>query len=247
MATITSLSFRLNSFYNGEGIRQARSDIARLDSSMNALTKSSRALVPGMRDLVATALALGPALVPIAGGLLGIGAAAGSAMVSAGADVGGLAVAMQGAIAATVGQNSAFGTTKNAIETAEKALAKTTKGTKEYDEALKKVTQAEKAHEQAIRALPPVQEKFARAYSTIGDVWAKFIKDTSSFTLGPATTMLEAAAAAVPKLTSVVAAMSPEIQRVADITKRWVRSEERRVGQERRRRCWEEMHTEDCH
>ena len=222
MATITSLSFRMNSFYNGEGMRQARRDIARLDSSMNALSKASKALVPGMRDMAAAALALGPALIPIVGGLLAIGASAGSAMAGAGAAVGVFVMAMQGAIEATVGADSAFGVTSKAVTSAEKALAKTTKGTKEYDAALKKVTQAEKAHEAAIRALPPVQEKFARAYDSIGKVWAKFIKDTASFTLGPATTMLEAAAAAVPKLTSVVKAVAPEMQRAADATKAWV-------------------------
>lgn len=222
VATITSLSFRLNSFYNGEGLRQARSDIARLDSSMNALTKSSRALVPGMQEMVSVALALGPALVPIAGGLLGIGAAAGSAMVSAGAAVGIFGAAMAGAIKSTVGASSAFGATNTAIENAEKALARTTKGTEAYDEALKKVTEAEKAHEEAIRAMPPVQEAFARAYDKSTVAMADFNERNAKFTLGPATTMIEAFTAALPKLDVVIRAIAPEIQRVADLTKAWV-------------------------
>lgn len=222
MATITSLSFRLNSFYNGEGLAQARRDIQRLDSSMNALDKSSSALVPGMKALVSTVLTLGPALVPIAGGLLGIGAAAGSAMVAAGAAVGIFGLAMKGAIESTVGASSAFGATNTAIKTAEKALAKTTAGTREYDEALKKVTEAQKAHEEAIKAMPPVQQKFARGYDQMTGAISKFNDDNARFTLGPATTFMEAFTLALPKLSTAIAAVSPEIQRVADLTKKWV-------------------------
>lgn len=222
MATVTSLSFRLNSFYNGEGLAQARRDIQRLDSSLNAMNKSSSALVPGMKALVSTILTLAPALVPIAGGLLGIGAAAGSAMVSAGAAVGIFAVAMMGAIKSTVGASSAFGATNTAIKTAEKALAQTTAGTKEYDKALKKVTEAEKAHEEAIRAMPPAQQEFARGYDGMTLAVAKFNDDNAKFTLGPATTGLSAFSLALPKFSSVIQAISPEIQRVADLTKKWV-------------------------
>jgi phage-related protein len=222
VATITSLSFRLNSFYNGEGIRQARNDIARLDSSMNALTKSSRALVPGMRDVVSMALALGPALGPIAGGLLGVGAAASSAFVGAGAALGIFTIAMTGAIKSTVGQGSAVGSTAAKLQTAQKALDNTTKGTKEYDKALQKVTQAEKAHEAAITALPPVQEKFARAYDAAKVAILDFNTANAKFTLGPATTMLEAFMALLPKMTPVLAAISPVMQKVANATKAWV-------------------------
>jgi phage-related protein len=222
MATITSLAFRLNSFYNGEGIRQARRDIARLDSSMNALTKSSRALVPGMRDLVATALTLGPALIPITAGLLAIGGAATSALVGAGAAAGIFGAALMGAVQSTVGANSAFGQTKTALGNAENALAKTVVGTEEYDKALKKVTQAEKAHQQALNAMSPVQRNFALSIGDMGDAWSAFIQSTMKFTLKPATTMVQAATLAIPKLTSVVAAVSPVFQLMADATKGWV-------------------------
>jgi cell wall-associated NlpC family hydrolase/phage-related protein len=222
MATITNMAFRINSFYSGEGMRQARRDIANLDTSMNALTKSSRALVPGMRDLVATALALGPALVPIAGGLLAIGAAAGSAFVSAGAVVTIYALAMKGAIEQTVGQSSAVGQTATALANAEKQLNNTAKGTKDYEKVLKKVTEAEKAHEAAIKSLPAVQEKFARSYDDMKQSVESFNDQNAKFTLGPATTMLEAFTAALPKFSVVIRAISPEIQRVATLTKQWV-------------------------
>lgn len=222
MATITQMAFRINSFYNGDGIRQARRDIQRLDSSMNALTKSSQALMPGMRDLVATALALGPALVPIAGGLLGIGAAAGSAFASAGAALGIYAIALKGAINSTVGQGSAVASTATKMQTAQKALDNTTKGTKEYDKALTKLTEATKAHEAAIAALPPVQEKFARAYDGAKASIEEFNTANAKFTLRPATTMIEAFVAALPKITPLLKAMEPEVQKIADATKRWV-------------------------
>ena len=222
MATVTSLAFRLNSFYNGEGLTQARRDIQRLDSSMNALNKSSRSLLPGMRDVVAMIVGLGPALVPITGGLLGVGAAAGSAFASAGAAVGIYGAAMKGAITSTVGANSAFGASATAIQTAEKALAKTTKGTEEYDKALKKVKEAQQAHEDAIKAMPPVQQKFARGYDQMTAAISGFNDDNAKFTLGPATTAMEAFTLALPKFTSVIKAVSPVIQDVADNTKAWV-------------------------
>lgn len=222
MATVTSLAFRLNSFYNGEGIRQARRDIGRLDSSMNAMTKAARSLAPGMRDVTASILGLGPAIVPVVAGLLGLGAAASSAFVAGGAAVGIYAAAMTGAIQATTGANSAFGQTGRALETAENALAKTRVGTEEYDKALKKVTEATKVHEAAIRALPPVQEKFARSYDGMKDSIERFNNENAQFTLGPATTMLEAFSAALPKFQTVIKAVNPEIQRVANLTKAWV-------------------------
>ncbi len=222
MATVTSLSFRLNSFYNGDGMRQARQDIARLDGSMNALNKSSSALVPGMKDFVATALALGPALVPIAGGLIGIGVAAGSAMVAAGAAVGVFGAAMAGAIKSTVGAGSAYDDSTKALKKAQKALADTTKGTDEYDKALKKVTEAQKNHEAGIKALPPVQEKFVRGYDNMKGAIATFNDENAKFTLGPATTMLDAFSDALPKFSTVIEAMAPTVQRIADSIKGWV-------------------------
>lgn len=222
MATITQMAFRINSFYNGEGMRQARRDIQRLDSSMNALTKSSQALLPGMRDMVSVALAMGPALIPIAGALAGIGAAGGAAFATAGAAVGIYAIALKGAIASTVGQGSAVGSTAAKLQTAQKALDNTTKGTEEYDKALKKVTQAEKAHEAAIAALPPVQEKFARAYDGAKASILEFNTANAKFTLGPATTMINAFVDALPKVTPLLKAMNPEIQRVADNIRGWV-------------------------
>jgi len=222
MATITSLMFRMNSTYNGDAMRQARSDISRLDGSMNALTKSSNALKPGMKDLVSTVLALGPALIPIAGGLLGIGAAAGSAMVGAGAAVGIFGIAMKGAIKATVGQGSAVALTASKLQTAQNALDNTAKGTKAYTKAVEKVTLAERAHEKALKDLPPVQEAFGRAYDNAKVAIIDFNNENAKFTLKPATTMLEAFMAALPKLGSLIGAISPEIQRVANLTKKWV-------------------------
>lgn len=222
MATITQMAFRINSFYNGEGIRQARRDIARLDSSMNALTKSSRALMPNMRDMVSVALALGPALVPISAGLLGIAAAGGAAFATAGAAVGIYAIALKGAIASTVGQGSAVQSTAQKMQTAQKALDNTTKGTKEYEKAQKALTEATKAHEAAIKSLPPVQEKFARAYDGAKASIQEFNTENAKFTLGPATTMIEAFVDALPKVTPLLRAMNPEIQRVADNIRGWV-------------------------
>lgn len=222
MATITSMMFRINSAYNGEGMRQARADIARLDSSMNALTKSSKALMPGMKDLVAVALALGPALVPIAGGLLGISAAAGSAFISAGAAVGIFGLALKGAIEQTVGANSAAGQTAKAMTNAQKQMNGATKGSKEYEKAQKALTEATKAHEAALKGMPSVQENFARAYDDMKQSIEDFNDENAQFTLAPATTALQAFSLALPKLSTVIKALSPEIQRVADLTKKWV-------------------------
>lgn len=222
MATVTSLSFRLNSFYNGEGLAQARRDIQRLDSSMNALTKSSRALAPSMRDVMAMIVGLGPAIIPVVGGLMGLGAAAGSAFASAGLALGIWSMALKGAITATVGQGSAVDSTAKKMQTAQKALDNSTKGTEAYDKALKNLTDATKAHEAALKALPPVQEKFARAYDGAKASIKEFNTENAKFTLGPATTMIEAFVAALPKITPLLKAMEPVMQGMADATKAWV-------------------------
>ncbi len=222
MATITSLMFRMNSTYNGDAMRQARSDIARLDGSMNALEKSSSRLVPGFKAMVSSIIMLGPAIVPIIGGLLGIGAAAGSAFAAAGAAVGIYGAAMKQAINVTVGAQSAFGQSGKALDNAEAALARTTKGTKEYDKALKKVTEAQNAHTAAIDAMPPVQKAFAQAYDDMKGAVINFGEASAQFTLKPATTALQAFTSALPMLIPVLKALEPEFQRVANLTKKWV-------------------------
>jgi phage-related protein len=222
VATITSLMFRMNSTYNGDGLRQARSDISRLDGSMNALSKSSSSLVPGFKALVSSIIMLGPALIPISGGLLAIGGAAGSAFASAGAAVGIWAYALKGAINQTVGQNSAAGQTAKAMTNAQKAMDRATVGTKEYEKAQKTLTEATKAHEAALKGMPSVQENFARAYDDMKNSLEVFNDENAKFTLAPATTALQAFTTALPKFNKVIAAISPEIQRVADLTKKWV-------------------------
>jgi phage-related protein len=222
MATVTSLMLRMTTNYNGDGMRQARRDIANLDSGMTGLSKSSSALVPGFKALVSSIIMLGPALIPIAGGLLGIGAAAGSAFVSAGGAVGIWALALKGAITQTVGQNSAVGQTAKALDNAQKQLNKATVGSKEYEKAQKAVTEATKAHEAALKGLPSVQENFARAYDDMKNSVEVFNDENAKFTLRPATTMLQAFTSALPHLTGVIKAVEPELQRVANLTKKWV-------------------------
>lgn len=222
MATVTSLMFRMNSTYNGEGLAQARRDIARLDSSMNALSKSSSALVPGAKELVSVLLGLGPAIAPIAGGLLGVGAAAGTAFTLAGAAVGIYAVALKGAIQSTVGQGSAVASTATKMQTAQKAMDNAVKGTEAYEKAQKALTEATKAHEEAIKSLPPVQEEFARAYDGAKASLQDFNTENAKFTLRPATTMINAFIDALPKVTPLLRAMEPVVQGLADSFRGWV-------------------------
>lgn len=222
MATITSLTLRMNTIYNGDALRQARRDMANLDSGMNAMSKSSSALVPGFKALLSTIIMLGPALIPIAGGLLGIGAAASSAFISAGGAVGIWAIALKGAITQTVGQNSAAGQTAKAMDNAQHALDRASKGSKEYEKAQKALTEATKAHEAALKGMPSVQENFARAYDDMKNSVEVFNDENAKFTLRPATTMLQAFTLALPKLTNVIKAVEPEMQRVANLTKKWV-------------------------
>lgn len=222
MATITSLMFRMNSTYNGEGLTRARRDIAQLDSSMNALEKSSGKLVPGFKALVSSIIMLGPALIPLAGGLLGVGAAASSAFASAGGAIAIYGLAMKGAIQSTVGQGSAVASTASKMQTAQKALDNSVKGTKQYETAQKALTTAVKAHEAAIKELPPAQEAFARAYDNSKTAVQDFNTENAKFTLRPATTMLNAFMDALPKFAGLLKAVEPEVQRVADATKRWV-------------------------
>ncbi|MFH8405580.1 transglycosylase SLT domain-containing protein [Streptomyces sp. NPDC018019] len=192
------------------------------DNQRTALSNIATAFTKSVATMLNAILLLGPAIVPIAGGLAAVGAAAGTSFALAGAAAGFFGAALMGAVQATVGANSAVGATGTALNAARNALDRTVVGTKEYAAAQAKVTQLEKAHEAALRALPPVQEAFARSVDGTKDAWQKFIQSTTSSTLRPATTMVQAATYAIPQLTSVVKAVAPEMQRVADATKRWV-------------------------
>lgn len=192
---------------------------ARTRSALSNMESTTKKTIGSMLNQI---LLLGPALIPIAGGLLGIGAAAGSAFVSAGAAVGIFGFALKQSMDITVGANSAFGQSGKALDSANKALAKTTVGAKGYGKALKAVKDAESAHKAAIDAMPPVQQRFAEAYDGMKESILAFGEANAQFTLRPATTMVEAFTSALPKLTGVIQAMEPEIQRVANLIKKWV-------------------------
>ena len=101
MATITSLSFIITSTYSGAGLRRARRDMDDFDNGLRGMRKSTDAIGKQLTSLTNYALALGPALVPIA--IASTGVAGG---FTAAAAAGGLAAGIFGGAFSVVARGS---------------------------------------------------------------------------------------------------------------------------------------------
>lgn len=92
MATSTSLGFTITSRYNGDGTTRARISLTQLDDQARKTNKSTESLGESMGGVLKrAALALAPALVPVAGGIVGVAGAATAMAVEVGAAGGVLA------------------------------------------------------------------------------------------------------------------------------------------------------------
>lgn len=222
MALITSLTLSIVSAYNPAGVTAAQASMATLNSKLDDQNKAWGNLTEGVDLFGSAIIGLGPALVPIGAGLLGIGAAAGTAFIGAGAAVGIFGGVMETAISEVIGAKSAVTTTGNALDAAQVKLSTMTAGTKAYGAEETKVIALEKQHQAAIAGLTPVQQQFAVSIDTMKGAWQDLVTSTMSYTLGPATTMVQAATDAIPKLRSVIVDLAPVVQSIATATKNWV-------------------------
>src|SRR5688572_2880397 len=101
MATITTLGFSIRSSYDPSGTRAATRSLITVGAVASATTTRLNSTTAGMQNLVAAALAVAPALIPIATVASGVGAATVAMAVSSGSALGIYGAAMAGAIKRT--------------------------------------------------------------------------------------------------------------------------------------------------
>jgi SLT domain-containing protein len=169
--------------------------------------------------LIASVLPQLPALTTLLGGAT---AAVASFGVAAGGALGIYGMATVGAVKQATAHAKAVDLTQIALEKAQERLAGTTAGTEAYKKALKDVTEAEKAHKKAIDDLTPAEKKFNASIEQTKGAWQSFIGATSKYTLAPVTTVIQGAAAALPKFIPLVKDLAPVVQDVADSLKNWM-------------------------
>ncbi|MFC8517488.1 transglycosylase SLT domain-containing protein [Streptomyces sp. NPDC057257] len=177
---------------------------------------------PGMADLVALAMAAGPALLPIAGYLTNIAAGSVALGVSVGAGVGLFGAAVAGAVKNVSDLDKQVKTAQQTLTTQKAALDRLTPGTDAYGKQLEKVEQAQQALNKAQAAYTPQQRAFSTATNGMKSAWQGFIKSTQSVTLPVATTFVNAVSTALPKAVPAVKAIAPEFKVIADDVARWV-------------------------
>ncbi|MFG3137707.1 transglycosylase SLT domain-containing protein [Streptomyces sp. NPDC048211] len=102
MATLTALGFTIFSTYSGTGVTAARRDITSLQRDLQRGSSGLNTFTGRMGAMIATAGALGPALIPIGTAAAGVGAATIAMGASAGSALGIFGVAMKGAISSTL-------------------------------------------------------------------------------------------------------------------------------------------------
>lgn len=221
MATITSLGFSIFSKYDGSGVRKAQSDIDKLERQQDKAAKSVGSWAAGMNNLAGAAVALGPALLPIATAAAGAVTAVGSLATVGGVALGVFGAAAYGAVKGTLAlaQNSA--TLKTNLDKQQASLAKLTPKTTAYKNELVKVKAAQDAYNKSLSALSAPQKTFITSVNNMKSAWTSFLSGTSSATLRPAATAVDAVTASIGKLKPLVVAMAPLAQRVADSLKSW--------------------------
>lgn len=101
MATITTLGFSIRSSYDPSGTRAATRSLITVGAVASATTTRLNTTTAGMQNMVGAALALAPALMPIATVASGVGAATVAMAVSSGSALGIYGAAMAGAIKRT--------------------------------------------------------------------------------------------------------------------------------------------------
>lgn len=230
MASIRSLGFSIFSTYDGGGVTRARNDINSLsrdiDRNRTALVQQAitlRALSKiSLSALTTSALAVTPALVPIA---QAAGAAAGAftAMgVSAGSALGIYGAAMRGAITNTLTARDSIKTLRDELAKKKQELAGLTPGTAAYNAKLKEITATQRQLNEAMKSLSPTQRSFIKSVDDMTGAWNRLIASTQDKTLSVATDVIQGMTAAIPKLKSVIDAVHPSIKQVSEALKNWL-------------------------
>ncbi|MFD8117098.1 transglycosylase SLT domain-containing protein [Streptomyces microflavus] len=225
MATLTSLGFNIYSRYNGDGVRQARRDIGGLRGELLATDRSIAAATRRFNGLTVAAVAVAPALIPIAqvaganaGALLAMGVSAGTALGVFGA-------AMGGAIKNTLSLRDNVSSLKQNLDQQKAVLATLRPGTEAYAKQLLKVRDAQKAYDAALRSMTPAQKAFIQSIDGLTAAWQKFITQTQDKSLGIASTVLGGLAVAVGKLKPLFDAVEPSMRKVGEALAGWLKGD----------------------
>jgi hypothetical protein len=205
--------------------------LASLSSTHTTVTASTNRLggaftgaAGGAGDLLAVALLLAPALVPIGAGALAVGGGLVTMAVAGGAAFGIFGAAVFGAVKNVQGLSKTLDEAKKNLATQRAALDQLKPGTDAYANQLHKVDLAQQAVNKASAAFTPQQRQFSTAIKGLKSEWQGFVQSTSSTTLPIASTFVGALTAAVPKLIPVVRAVAPVANSVALAFKGWVDS-----------------------
>lgn len=182
----------------------------------------SRMFSKHMMDIVAAAMLAAPAIFPLTNAALAAAGAFTTMGVAVGGAMGIFGMAMVGGIMAVGKLNKEVEKAKKNLDTQREALGRLTPGTDAYALQLKKVEEAQLAVNEAQAAYSPVQREAANAMEGVKGAWADFVKSSEGMTLPVATTFLNAARDALPKLLPVVKAMAPEFAAIGRDIQGWV-------------------------
>jgi hypothetical protein len=221
MATITSLGFSIFSRYDGSGVRRAQKDIDDFEKRMNKSAKGFSNWATSFGGMASAAVALGPALLPVATAATGAVAAFGALATVGGAAMGIFGLAAFGAVKNTMALSQSITDAHTALLKQQTALDKLTPGTKAYATQLGKVNQAQALYNKQLAAVSAPQRAFITSMNGLTTAWTGFISKTQNSTLGPVATILQAGAVALGKIQPLVVQTAPFAQEIATSIKNW--------------------------
>ncbi|PRH79409.1 hypothetical protein C6N75_10015 [Streptomyces solincola] len=225
MATVTSLGFSIFSRYDGNGVSQARRDIAGFRNELVAADRSIVSATRRFQGLQVAAVAIAPALLPVATVAAANAGALAAMGVSAGTALGVFGAAMGGAIKNTLSLRDSVQQLKANLDQQRATLATLEPGTEAYAKQLLKVLQAQQEYDAALRRMTPAQRAFLQSLDALTASWQRFISQTQNQSLGVATTVLAAMAVAVGKLKPLFDAVVPSMQGVANAIAAWLKGD----------------------
>lgn len=176
-----------------------RAGIDAVNANLIRLVRSANSMDKEFGSWKSAAIALAPALVPIAAATAPIIAGAGAAAVAVGAF--GAAVIPQ------------IGTMKEAAKAEEKYAAVVDK----KGATSKQAAQAEKLYLEAVQKMPPATREAAASLSVLQDSYGKWSDSLAGDTMPVVTKGIETLSAVFPKLTPLVRGASGELNRLVTI------------------------------
>lgn len=172
--------------------------------------------------LMTLAVALAPAVMPVAGALAAVAGGAVAMGATGGAGLGIFGAAMMGAVKQTQTMKASTGQLSDNLKMQEQILSQLSPGTKAYNTQLKAVATAQDRYNHALADTMPHHRRFLSAMDEMKNSWTSFINQTSPGTLGVASTVLEGINGNMYKMIPIVNAVTPLIQDVATRFNAWL-------------------------